>query len=32
MLKDRKTFIENDRHTLIKAFRNQQNTFYDDQS
>ena len=29
MLKDRKTVTENNLHTLVKAFRNQQNTVYD---
>ena len=29
MLKDRKTVTENDLHTLVKAFQNQQNTVYD---
>ena len=29
MLKDRKTVTENDLHTLVKVFRNQQNTVYD---
>ena len=33
IMKDRKTVAENDLHTLVKAFRNQQNTVYDnDQS